>query len=28
KGKVRLVSDKKSLRIPKGTVLENKVVDQ
>jgi len=28
KGKVRLVSDKKPLRIPKGTVLENKVVDQ
>jgi len=28
KGKVRLVSHKKSLRIPKGTVLEDKVVDQ
>ena len=28
KGKVRLVSDKKSLRIAKGTVLEDKVVEQ
>ena len=28
KGKVRLVSKKKSLRIPKGTVLKDKVVEQ
>lgn len=28
KGKVRLVSDKKPLRIPKGTVLEDKVIEQ
>ncbi len=28
KGKVRLVSGKKTLRVPKGAVLENKVVEQ
>jgi UTP--glucose-1-phosphate uridylyltransferase len=28
KGKVRLVSEKKSLRIPKSAVLDNKVVEQ
>ena len=28
RGKVRLVSGKKTLRIPKGAVLENKVVEQ